>query len=170
MAGVVRLERATFAVRGKKDKLTGRPILAPTMEFVVECEGKRITKKVVLYLNEGSSVWSYSYDMREAVGYLVYGSTSGRPSSKESKDHFNYATDRLYREIRAKLRRFSRRKDVVGRLEEADKKSARVAMIGELQTFLDRFVRGHPELRKQDVVACYEKARNRETVRHVMES
>ncbi len=186
MAGAIRLEKAEFAVRTKTDKTTGRKLVIPTMEIVIEGEGNRTKKKLTLYRkanttvwvpsqkvlrpSENSTAWSYSYDARDAVSYLIYGTTTVRPSSMESKTHFNHAADRLSHEIRIKIRRFAKRKDLQEALETAGKKDERLNLMGELETSLDKLVRKFPGIRKQDVLLAFERAREKETVRQVMET
>lgn len=170
MAGAIRLEKAEFAVRTKTDKLTGRKLVVPTMEIVVECEERRTRKKLSLRLSENSTTWSYGYDARDAVSYLIYGTTTVRPSSMESKTHFNHAADRLHHEIKVKIRRFAKRKDLQEALKKAGKKDERLTLMGELETSLDRLVRRFPGVRKQDILLAFERAREKETVRQVMET
>lgn len=170
MAGAIRLEKTEFAVRTKTDKTTGRKLVVPTMEIVIECEGRRTKKRLTLHLLMNSATWSYSYDTRDAVSYLIYGTTTVRPSSMESKTHFNHAADRLSHEIRIKIRRFAKRKDLQEALEKAGKKDERLNLMGELETSLDKLVRKFPGVRKQDILLAFERAREKETVRQVMET
>lgn len=114
--------------------------------------------------------WSYAYDLREAVGYLVLGSTSARPGPGGSKEHFNYAVDSLAQKVRNKIRQFSKRKDVRQAEKETAKKADRLALVSELQTAMDSFIRRFPETRGQDIVLAYKRARDKETVRQVMET
>lgn len=169
MAGAVKLEKTQFTVKNKTGK-TGLPITTPTMEMVVECEGRRITKRLELRRSVDGSSWSYSYDMREAVSYLILGTTNARPTSKESRDHWSYAVDQLHREVRTRIRRFSKRKDVVTKEQESKKREERLALIRDLQDSLDKIVKRFPDVRKQDVLLCFERAKNKETVRQVMET
>ena len=115
----------------------------------------------------GRWTWDY-YAFRDMVSYLVFGTTTVRPM-QPVKDHFHYASDKLSREIRTRVQRFAARKDFQEAAEESARKNMRLELVAHLQEVTDKIIKKFPAVRRQDVVEAFDRARDKETVRRVME-
>lgn len=146
------------------------------LTFELECGDRKTSRRIEVEevspsMHLDGEPWRISQeDMRNAVLVLAYGTTNARPEKGSSEDnHVYWATDKLRKSLKVKIRRLLRTKAMNDRITKRDLRLERTNMIENLDRSMREIMKKYPSLRKQDVMDAVERAMKVEIVRQVME-